>query len=120
MNVTYIKTESGDELAVLPRAELEALRQAVSHAEAIAEYRAGRLPGLSVDETRQLMAALSPLSFWRKYRGKTQAALATEIGVAQNYLSEIENGKRVGGVGLWVKIAAALNLPLEMVIDDSE
>ena len=50
------------------------------------------------------MAAASPLAFWRKYRKQTQTSLAGIVGVTQNYLSEIENGKRGGDVTLWLRI----------------
>lgn len=117
MNVQYITTPNGEEMAVLPRAELEALAEAADHARAIADYRSGRLPGLSPDETREFVASTSPLAFWRKYRGLTQAALATRVGIAQNYLSDIENGKRTGPVELWMKLGKALEIPLEALVE---
>ena len=98
MSVAYVRTPGGEELAILPRTELEALKDAVEHAHAIAAYRSGQLPGLSPDEARSLLEAASPLAFWRKYRKQTQAVLAGSVGIAQNYLSEIENGKRGGDV----------------------
>jgi DNA-binding XRE family transcriptional regulator len=118
VNVRYITTPKGEELAILPRAELEALRQAAEHARAVADYRSGRLPGLSPDETRALIAAASPLVFWRKYRGMTQAALAETVGVTQGYLSDVEKGRRDGPAELWLKLSRALNLPIEALIGD--
>lgn len=118
MNVAYVVTPGGEELAVLPRAELEALRDAAEHAQALAGFREGKIPGLSPGEARALVAAPSPLAFWRKHRRLTQASLAGIVGVTQNYLSEIENGKRGGDVTLWLRLAKALELPVEALIDE--
>jgi DNA-binding XRE family transcriptional regulator len=120
MSIAYVVTPSGEELAVLPRAELEALQNAVDHAQAIAGFREGRIPGLSPAEARALMASVSPLAFWRKYRRQTQASLAGIVGVTQNYLSEIENGKRGGDVTLWLRLAKALGLPVEALVDEDD
>jgi DNA-binding XRE family transcriptional regulator len=117
VNVRYITTPKGEELAILPRAELEALTEAAEHARALADYRGGRVPGLSPDETRALIAASSPLAFWRKYRGMTQAGLAETVGVTQGYLSDVEKGRRDGPVELWLKLARALDLPIEALIN---
>jgi len=118
VNVRYITTPKGEELAILPRAELEELTEAAEHARAVADYRGGRIPGLSPGETRALIAASSPLAFWRKYRGMTQAALAETVGVTQGYLSDVEKGRRDGPVELWLKLSRALNLPIEVLIGD--
>jgi len=118
MSVAYVVTPGGEELAVLPRAELEALRNAVDHAQGLAGYREGTIPGLSPDEARALVLAKSPLAFWRKYRSLTQASLAGTVGVTQNYLSEIENGKRGGDVTLWLRLAKALGVPVETLVDE--
>jgi len=90
------------------------------HASAMADYRAGRLPGLTSDEMKEMLAAPSALSFWRRYRGKTQAELAADIGIAQNYLSDIENGKREGGIGLWLKVSESLSLPVDAIIESDD
>jgi transcriptional regulator with XRE-family HTH domain len=46
--------------------------------------------------------------------------LAGVVGVTQNYLSEIENGKRGGDVALWLRIAKALELPVEALVDEDD
>lgn len=118
MNVHFFKTPKGEEMAVLPRSELETLTSAIEHSRAVSDYRAGRLPGLTADETRALTKAPSLLEFWRKRAGLTQAVLAGKIGVTQHYLSDVENGKRVGPVELWLKIARALELPVDALIEE--
>lgn len=117
MTVQYFTTPKGEEMAILPRAELEALTDAAEHARALADYHAGRLPGLTPEQTREFVASNSPLAFWRKHRGLTQAALASEAGIAQNYLSDLENGKRAGPVELWLKLSRILDVPVEALIE---
>ncbi|RST88191.1 XRE family transcriptional regulator [Aquibium carbonis] len=119
MNVRFVTTPEGEEMAVLPRAEFEALTAAVDHAKAVADYRAGRLPGLTPDEARQLVVAVSPLWFWRKHRRLTQSALAAQASIAQNYLSDIENGKRVGSVELWLRLSRILDVPVDALVDEA-
>lgn len=117
MVVQYFTTPQGEQMAVLPRADLEALSEAVEHARAVANYEAGRLPGLTPQEALRFVEAVSPLSFWRKHRGLTQTALAVEVGIKQNYLSEIENGKRSGPVELWLKLSRSLGVPVDALVE---
>lgn len=49
----------------------------------------------------------------RKTLGRTQAALADEIGISASYLNLIESNKRQIGGHLLQKVAAALNVELE-------
>lgn len=116
-HISYVITPGGEELAILPRDELEAMIAAANHAKALAEYRSGRDPGLAADEMRELLAASSPLAFWRRKRGLTQADLARQAGIAQNYVSDLETGRREGSPAQWMKIARALQLPMEELID---
>ena len=116
--IVYFTSPGGDEMAILPRAELEALRDAADHAKALADYRSGRTPGLTSEQALAFAQAPSPLGFWRKFRGLTQAQLAAEAGIAQNYLSDLENGKRTGDVALWMRLAKALDLSVEELVDE--
>lgn len=117
MNVQYFTTPAGEEMAILPRAEFEALAEASAHARDVEDYRSGRLPGLSPEQARALVEASSPLAFWRKFRGLTQSALAARVSITQNYMSDIENGRRAGPVELWLKLSQALAVPLEALVD---
>lgn len=120
MTVRFQTNASGEEIAVMPRTEFEAMKDALDHASAMADYREGKVPGLTSDEMREMLAAPSALAFWRRYRGKTQAKLAAEIGIAQNYLSDIENGKREGGIGLWLKLSQSLSLPIDAIVENDD
>jgi DNA-binding XRE family transcriptional regulator len=118
MSVSYVKTPRGEELAILPRSEFEEIVAAAAHNKAVAAYRSGRDPGLSGADMRALLAASSPLAFWRRKRSITQSALAQSTGLAQNYLSDLETGKRTGSATQWRKIARALDLPVDELIPE--
>jgi transcriptional regulator with XRE-family HTH domain len=116
LHATFWKTPGGEELATLPRAELEELVEVAAHNQAMADYRAGRDPGLTMDEVLELLDAPTPLAFWRRKLGVSQAHLAAEVGIAQNYVSDLETGKAEGSPSQWLKIADALGLSVEDLI----
>lgn len=118
MGVSFFTTPNGEQLAILPREEFEALSEAADHAKMVADYSSGKVPGLTPQEARTLIASPTPLSFWRKKRRLTQGTLGSQVGVAQTYISELENGNRTGPVELWIKLARALDVPIESLIDD--
>jgi DNA-binding XRE family transcriptional regulator len=78
-----------------------------------AALAAGREELLTAEETAALVAAPTPLAFWRKKRGKTQSQLGAEIGVPQNFLSELELGKAKGDVTLYGKLARSLGFSID-------
>src|SRR5215207_9959088 len=106
-----IQTPSGEEMVVLSRAEYDALVSATEDLEdilaaerSLARIAAGEEELITDAEMSDYLDAPTPLAFWRKKRGLTQAALAERVGVTQAYLSEIENGKkeaRIGVCGTW-------------------
>lgn len=49
-------------------------------------------------EARRLMDGDNPVGVWRDKRGMTQSALAEAANLGVSYLSEIEGGKKSGGV----------------------
>src|ERR1700751_5303674 len=91
-----VTSPSGEELVVLPRSDYEDLVDSIAAYELNTALAAGREELLSAEETAALVAAPVPLAFWRKKRGKTQSQLAAEVGVSQNFLSDLERGKARG------------------------
>ncbi len=110
-------TAAGHERVVLDRTEYEDLVDARDHALAMQDIAAGA-PALSEAELDEYLAAATPLAYWRKRSGKTQAALAAEAGVSQPFLAQIETGKREGSVGVLAKIARALRVRIEDLVAD--
>ncbi len=54
---------------------------------------------------------------WREYRGLTQQALADQAEISTSYLSQIESGKRTGTAAVLGRLAAALNLDIDDLIE---
>ena len=68
---------------------------AARHRETMAAAARGEVEWLTPEETLAFVAAATPLAFWRKKRGMTQKALATQAGISQSYMAELEAGKRL-------------------------
>ena len=117
MGIQTIKTESGDELVILSRREYDALLAQNGDADAedamtlliAAEARSGAT--LPAPVSAAVLDGQSVLRAVRKWRGVTQADLAGRSGVAQGYLSEIENRTKTGTPDSLAKIAQALDVP---------
>jgi transcriptional regulator with XRE-family HTH domain len=119
------KTPRGDEIVILSRAEYEALAAGsrgedaadAAHANRIlAELASGRETLLTSEQADALLSAPTPLAFWRKHRGLTQQALSKRVGVAQGFISEIENGSKTGDVQTLATIARVLEISLEDLV----
>jgi hypothetical protein len=117
-----IRTPSGEELVVLPRAEYEALLARVHHDEdaddvAIYDARKADLAAGGVVLPPEVSAAIlrgdSRLKAIRKWRDETQLHLELKTGIGQGYLSDLESGRRTGTPETIAKLAQALNVPVE-------
>ena len=113
MTAKFIETPGGERLAILPAEEYETMRDALLHQSAMNDYRAGRKEALSLDEVRALLAAPTPLAFWRAKRGITQAALAKAAGTTQPHIADLESGKHGGSLEIMARIARALNIAVD-------
>jgi DNA-binding XRE family transcriptional regulator len=115
----FIRTPSGENLVVLPEDEYEALLDAAdaAHArEAMAAVARGEMPVVSSDELDTFLACATPLAFWRGKRGMTQAAMAKLAGISQSYVAGLESGSRKGDPALFLRLARALNVPMEALV----
>ncbi|WP_447407559.1 helix-turn-helix domain-containing protein, partial [Clostridium perfringens] len=79
----------------------------------IARTDAGTEELLTREEVDELLAAATPLAFWRRKRGLTQASLAAKADIAQGFLSEIEAGKKTGDLKTLRKLADTLRVTLD-------
>lgn len=111
-----ITSPAGEELIVLPRQDYDDLVDALAASKAHASVTAGE-ELLTSEETTAYVAAPTPLAFWRKKRGLTQEILAADVGVSQNFLSDIERGKAKGDVTLYVRLAKRLRLAVEDLVE---
>lgn len=55
----------------------------------------------------------SLVRIWREHRGPTTVQLAAAAEISAGYLSELESGKKVGGVETLRRIAEALKLSID-------
>jgi DNA-binding XRE family transcriptional regulator len=126
MKVKFKQTLSG-EVAILPRSEYERLKSLESEVEedvgtarlvarAKKEIAGGALL-LPKEVADRLANGENPIRVLRQFRRLKQAELATAegVGITQNYLSDLENGKRKGPFELHRKIAAFLKVPFDLL-----
>lgn len=106
------------DLVTIPRQEYEDLVDARDHALAMREVATGAMETLTEAEMGAYLSAPSPLAFWRRRRGLTQAALAAELGVSQPYLAQIEAGRRTGDVRLYARMAKVLRVRMEDLVPE--
>src|SRR4051794_18394862 len=123
MKVEFRQTPTG-EVAIIPRAEYERLKalsdetaEDIGTAKLVARAKQNKGLLLPIAVVEQLASGENPIRVLRKFRGWTQAELATAEGVhiTQNYLSDLETGKRKGPFELHRKIAKALDVPFELL-----
>ena len=112
---------SGRTIGRVPRRDYEDLLDMAVARKADAALASGREELLTAEETAALVAAPTPLAFWRKKRGRTQTQLAAAIGVSQNFLSDVERGKAKGDMTLYAKVARCLAVSIEdLMPEDGE
>ena len=124
MKVKFRTTADG-EVAILPRAEYERLkaleeeaREDASAARLVARAKkeiAGGDPLLPKEVVERLANGENPIRVLRQFRKWSQTELAAAIGITQNYLSDLETGKRKGPLALHQKFAKALGVPLDLL-----
>ncbi|ABD88614.1 helix-turn-helix transcriptional regulator [Rhodopseudomonas palustris] len=126
-NVQFIHAPGGD-LAVLSRTDYERLVALAAEAEedsaasdivrsskrALKEGREVALPKAVAD---RLAKGDNAIRVIREWRDMIQDELAVAVGISQNYLSEIETGRRKGPAELQMKFARALGVPIDLLIE---
>jgi len=98
--------------------EYQELVDARDHAVAMRGIANGTLETLSDAEMDAYLAAPTPLAYWRKRRGITQATLAARIHRSQPYVAQLESGARSGDVLTLSAIARVLGIRIEDLVGD--
>jgi DNA-binding XRE family transcriptional regulator len=123
MKVEFRKTPAG-EVAIIPRAEYERLmvlsneaEEDIGTAKLVARAKRDKGVRLPLAVVEQLANGENPIRVLRQFRGMTQTELATaeNVQITQNYLSDLETGKRNGPIALHRKLAQALDVPLDLL-----
>ena len=114
-------TLAGEDYAVVPLAEYEALRNAVNEdaMDAAIMKRVLEDPDQEVVPftlVRRIANGEHAVRVWREYRGMRAGELATAASIASSYLSDIENGKKPGSVNAMKSIAIALDVTIDDLI----
>jgi DNA-binding XRE family transcriptional regulator len=73
---------------------------------------------LPEDIAVRLIEGESPVKVFREFRGLTQDALACKIAMTKTTISEIETGRKEGSVKTLSKIAVALDVTINDLIDE--
>ena len=127
MNPQIIKAPNGEELVVLTRAEYDALVAAAEpndedaddvaiFDERMAELATGGDARLPPQVTSAMLHGDSLLKALRNWRDITQMELSFRTNLSQNYISELESGRRKGTKETLALIAEKLNVDKSWLI----
>lgn len=104
------------EFIVLPIKEYDSLISTIEEFQDIQEVR-NFIENPSETFPMEVVLALSegrnPIKVYREYRGISQSSLASKVNVSKQYISQLENGDRVGTIAVLKKIAKILRVDLE-------
>jgi DNA-binding XRE family transcriptional regulator len=124
MKVKFKTTPEG-EMALVPREEYERLKAIEQEAKEDAGVAAliarakkeiaGGVPLIPKEVVDRLADGDNPIRVLRQFREQTQAELAAGVEITQNYLSDLETGKRKGPFELHQKIARCLGVPFDLL-----
>lgn len=117
-NVQIILKDGHPEYAVIPIedyrrmvASLEDIEDIRAIDQALREDRAGdSIPGEIVSA---IINGIAPLRAWRFYRKLTLDSLAERTGISKSYLSQIENGRKLGTPDIYRRLAGVLDVEAE-------
>jgi DNA-binding Xre family transcriptional regulator len=121
------KTPNGEEMVVLSRHDYEELLDKAELAQdlaAIAEYRrklaAGNEEAIPEEFANRLIDGENAIRVYRELRGLTARELAERTGISSAFLSEIETGKKDGGIATLKRIAQELKVTLDDLVDGAD
>ncbi len=92
---------------MLLRAERTALRIEAGMEATIPEHIARRV----------FVEDIVPIRAFREWRGLTQEELARKVGSSKSYVSQLETRRRMPGVKTLRRIAEALDVPVELLME---
>jgi DNA-binding Xre family transcriptional regulator len=118
------KTPNGEDMIVLSKSDYEMLLERAELAEDIAAvdaYRkklaAGEEEAIPEEFANRLIDGENPIRVYRELRGLSARELAEKTGISAAFLSEIEYSKKEGGVSTLKKIAQALRVTIDDLVD---
>jgi DNA-binding XRE family transcriptional regulator len=128
MGKSQIIHTDGEDLVVIARSDYEALLARAGDAASEDAMTARIIEATDAKIARGEDVAL-PTAVWaaiesgehpmraiRKYRGLTQTEVAEKAGLRQGYIADIEAGKKTGSATSLKAVAAALGVPLDIIV----
>jgi hypothetical protein len=85
-----------------------------------ASIRADVATTIPIDVVKAEIDGAHPVRAWRDHRGWTQSVLASNSGVGRDLIAQIETRRKRGSVGSLDRLARALNIPIEALIEENE
>jgi DNA-binding XRE family transcriptional regulator len=123
MNLQVIEKNGKPEWAVIPYESYLKLVENAEMSQDIRDYHQAKQVIEAGEEvipshvTYAILDGENPIKVWREYRQLSRQALATQVGITENYLSDIEAGKSMPTIDILVAIAKVLNLDVEDITD---
>jgi DNA-binding XRE family transcriptional regulator len=115
MGKSQIIHTDGEDLVVIAHSDYEALLARAGDA-ANAKIARGEDVALPTAVWAAIERGEHPVRAIRKYRGLTQIEVAEKAGLRQGYIADIEAGKKTGSATSLKAIAAALGVPLDVIV----
>ncbi len=123
MSVQLIEKNGKPEWAVIPYSEYKQLTAAAEMLDDIRDYDLAKQRVLDGEElipsevTYAIFDGENPVRVWRTYRQLTQQQLADRAQISKPYLSQIESGKRAGTTDVFNRLARALDVDIDDLIN---
>lgn len=118
--IQYIRTPSGERLAVIPEAEHERMVEALEDRldveaarDILARIKDGTEEVIPAEIVHRLLDGENTVKVWREFREMIVDELAEKAGISVSDLSAIETGESDGSFGSIKKIAAALRISVD-------
>lgn len=124
MSVQVIEKNGQIEWAVIPYPEYQKLLDAqemLADIRAYDEAKSSLQAGEELIPSQVVYALLegeNSIRVWRDFRSLTQQQLADKAGISKPYLSQLESGKRRGTTEVLKRLALALDVSLEDLVDE--
>ena len=122
--VVSFKTPNGEDMIVLSKSDYEALLEKVELSEDVAavdayhrKLAAGEEEAIPEEFANRLIDGENPIRVYRELRGLSAKELAEKTRISAAFLSEIETGKKEGGVSTLKKIAQVLRVTIDDLVD---
>ncbi|HRO59836.1 MAG TPA: helix-turn-helix transcriptional regulator [Burkholderiaceae bacterium] len=119
--VQILEKDGKPAFAVVPIELWQRLREAVEDIEDLADLErfdreddGFRIPHAVLQAE---LAGMHLVRAWREHRGLSQEQLAAAAGISKPYLSQIEGGKRAGPVATMRRLARALDVPVDVLVE---